>query len=477
MNDHHICVLAAGQSKRMKSKTSKMLHLLCGAPVISHVVSIAAALEPRTLGIVVGYQRDQIMAVLDGKAVDFIVQEAQRGTAHAVSVYLDEYPLLKGSLLVMNGDTPLLRPDLLRQLLTLHSLESATITLLTADVENPTGYGRIVRDQKGLIHRIVEEVDATEQERGIREINAGIYVFNIQKLRQFLPQVKDSNKQKEYYLPDVISLALQQKGRVVPLKADAAEVLGINTRVELAAAARVLRHRINHRWMLEGVTMHDPDRTYIDTEVQVGADTVLYPNVFLEGNSRIGADVTIYQNCRITDSNIENGCVVYENSSVEASRMEDGAKIGPFARLRPGTVLAKDVRIGNFVELKKTTMGAGSKANHLSYLGDAKIGSGVNIGAGTITCNYDGVDKHPTTIEDDVFIGSDTQLIAPVTVGKGAYVAAGSSITDDVPPGALGIARGRQVNKPGWVARKGKPRSHEGMKKIHRRDRGGRRER
>jgi bifunctional UDP-N-acetylglucosamine pyrophosphorylase/glucosamine-1-phosphate N-acetyltransferase len=467
MTDHHICILAAGQSKRMKSKTSKMVHPLCGKPLISHVVAVATELEPRTLGIVVGYQREQIAAALEGKPVDFIVQEEQLGTAHAVSVFLGEHPSLKGNLLVMNGDTPLLRADLLRQLLTLHSLEEADISLLTADVENPAGYGRIMRDRKGFLRRIVEEADAEEPERKIREINAGIYVFNIQKLRRWLPKVKDSNKQKEYYLPDVIGLALQQKGRVAPLKRSAVDILGINTRVELASAAGVLRRRINEQWMLSGVTMHDPERICIDTEVQIGADTILYPNVYLEGTTRIGSDVTIYPNCRITDSYIESGCIIYENSSVDAARLEACVKIGPFARLRPGTVLAKDVRIGNFVELKKTTMGEGSKANHLAYLGDATIGKGVNIGAGTITCNYDGVHKHATVIEDDVFIGSDTQLIAPVKVGRGAYVAAGSSITEDVPAGALGIARARQVNKLNWVAKKGtaEARSHGQRKK------------
>lgn len=476
MTDHHICILAAGQSKRMKSKTSKMLHPLCGKPVILHVFGVAAELEPRTLGIVVGYQREQIMKALNDRPVDFVVQTEQLGTAHAVSVFLNEYPSLKGNLLVMNGDTPLLRPDLLRQLLTLHSLEEADISLLTADVEDPAGYGRIVRDRAGLIRRIVEEADAKEPERKIREINAGIYVFDIDKLRARLLEVTDLNKQQEYYLPDVIALTLQQRGKVIPLKTEISDVLGINTRVDLAVAGRILRRRINERLMLGGVTILDPERTYVDTDVRIDADTVLYPNVCLEGVTWIGSDVTIYPNCRITDSRIESGCTVYENCSVETARLEAGVKIGPFARLRPGTVLAKGVRIGNFVELKKTTMGEGSKANHLAYLGDATIGKNVNVGAGTITCNYDGVNKHPTVIEDDVFIGSDTQLIAPVKVGEGAYVAAGSSITEDVPAGALGIARGRQVNKIGWVKKKGKPRSHGDTEKRrnHRKERKGR---
>lgn len=435
----------------MKSKTSKMLHPLCGRPLIGHVYQIAADLEPRTLGIVVGFQREAIMDTLATRAVDFVIQEQQLGTAHAVSEFLNRYPAISGALLVMNGDTPLLRADYLRQLITLHSLEQADISMLTADLQNPAGYGRIVRSSRGQIVKVVEQVDATEAEKKIREVNAGIYIFDIARLRKWIPKISDQNKQHEYYLPDVIALALRGGRRVIAVKAPSEEVMGINTRAELASAARLLRRRINEYWMLRGVTMHDPECTYIDADVQIGEDTVLYPQVHLEGTTRVGSDVTIYPNCRITDSYVDSNCLIYENSSIDVARIESGAKIGPFARLRPGTVLAKNVHIGNFVELKKTSVGDGSKANHLAYLGDATIGSGVNIGAGTITCNYDGVHKHPTIIEDDVFIGSDTQLIAPVKVGKGAYVAAGSSITDDVPAGALGIARGRQVNKPGWV--------------------------
>ncbi len=314
----------------------------------------------------------------------------------------------------------------------------------------------MVRHADGSLERVVEDSDASAEQKKIREVNTSLYVFDIALLRRLIPKVQTNNKQKEYYLPDVIELAMQDEARVIPLLAPAHEVVGINTQVELAAAAKILRKKINEMWMLRGVGMVDPDRTYIDSEVQFGTDVTLYPNIYLEGSTMIASEVTIYPNCRITDCYIDSGCVIYENSSLDSAHVESGVKIGPFARIRPDTYISSGARIGNFVELKKTTVGKGSKANHLSYLGDATIGSGVNIGAGTITCNYDGEKKYQTVIEDGVFIGSDTQLIAPVKVGKDAYVGAGSSITEDVPPGSLAIARGRQVIKSDWVANKKK---------------------
>lgn len=452
--DIHICILAAGQSTRMKSKTSKMLHPLCGKPMIHHVHSIAAELQPKTLSIVVGHQRDQIMDLFAEKPVDFVVQEKQNGTAHAVLEYLKHHPNIQGIALVMSGDTPLLRADRLHRLIVAHRESNAAVTLLTTLLEMPIGYGRIVRNDAGLLEKIVEEADASAEQKAIREINAGIYVFDLARLREVLPQVQAANRQKEYYLPDVIQLSLQYGWTVAAVAAPPEEVVGINTRVELAAAERIMRQRINEQWMLRGVTLRDPQSIYIDVDVRIGTDTVIHPNVYLEGGTLIGSEVVIHPNCRITESYIDSECVIYENTSIDSAHLEAGVKVGPFARLRPETVLGKNVRIGNFVELKKSSVGEGTKANHLAYLGDAKIGKNVNIGAGTITCNYDGEKKHPTIIEDNVFIGSDTQLIAPVKVGKDAYVGAGSSITEDVPPGALAIARGRQVNKEGWVARK-----------------------
>ena len=450
----HVCILAAGQSKRMKSKFSKLLHPLCGKAMVEYVHSAVAELQPSTVAVVVGFQRDQIIEALKEKAVDIVVQEEQLGTAHAVMEFLRHHPQTKGALLVLCGDTPLISKELLQRLLSFHSEAHAVISLVTAEVRSPQGYGRIIRNAKGLLERIVEEADAGESERAIREVNAGIYVCEMDRLREILPLIRRENQQKEYYLPDVVGLALDKGWTVAPFQADAAEVMGINTRVELAAAEQILRRRLNEQWMLRGVTMHDPERTYIDADVQLGTDVVLFPNVLLEGSTMIGSEVTIYPNCRITDSYIDSGCIIYENCSIDQAHLDPGVKLGPFARIRPDTHLAGGVRIGNFVEVKKSTVGQGSKANHLSYLGDAVIGKNVNVGAGTITCNYDGEKKHQTVIEDNVFIGSDSQLIAPVKIGKGAYVAAGSSITEDVPAGSLGIARGRQINKDGWAAKK-----------------------
>lgn len=463
----HVCILAAGQSKRFKSKFSKLLHPFCGRPLIAYATRTASELKPKTLGIVVGHQKEQIQNALSGNSVGFVEQSKQLGTAHAVSEFLQKYPHLEGTLLVMSGDVPLVSVRLLQNLLSLHEKKKAIISLLTAELNDPSGYGRIVRKKNGWIERIVEQADATGAEKEIREVNAGIYAFNLNPLRRLLQKVKSNNSQKEYYLTDVVELGLQNNGTVLGVPASAEEVMGINTKVELAEAARILRRRINERWMLQGVTMHDPERTYIDADVHLGNDVVIYPNVYLEGSTRIGSEVTIYPNTRIVNSTIGDRSIVHENCSVESSHLGSEVQLGPFARLRPESYLGNKARVGNFVELKKTRMGEGSKANHLSYLGDSTIGQKVNIGAGTITCNYDGQNKFPTVIEDGVFIGSDTQLIAPVKVGKDAYVAAGSSITEDVPSGALAISRGRQVNKPGWVAKKKKTtetRSHREKK-------------
>lgn len=452
--DLHVCILAAGQSKRMKSKQSKLLRRLSGKPMILHVWSSIETLHPKTCAAIVGHQRDQVMEAFAGKPVEFVVQEKQQGTAHAVAQFLNQYPSIEGDLLVLSGDTPLLQSSTLVEVIQIHKARNAVITLLTTDLEDPAGYGRVVRNAQGTIERIIEEADANEIEKAVKEINAGVYVFDVPKLRALLPHVQPENKQKEYYLPDVISLALLRNWTVLPQKVSAEEVMGINTQVELGEAMRLLRNRINRQWMLRGVTMIDPSTTYVDADVQFGTDVLVYPNNYLEGNTLIASDVTIYPNCRITDSYIDSGCTIYENSSIDSAHLESGVKIGPFARLRPDTHLQSGVRIGNFVELKKTFVGEGSKANHLAYLGDATIGKNVNIGAGTITCNYDGEKKHQTVIEDNVFIGSDTQLIAPVKVEKGAYVAAGSSITEDVPANSLAIARGRQVNKTNWKPKK-----------------------
>lgn len=433
-----------------------MLHPLCGKPMISYVGEALTEINPESLTMVVGFQRDQIINAMEKTPVEFVIQKEQLGTAHAVSEYLLQKPAIEGLLLVLNGDTPLIRPRLLQKMIKAHGQASAAITLLSTDLSQPLGYGRMIRNSRGELQRIVEEADASNDEKKIHEVNAGIYLFDLTRLRELIPFIEDNNRKREYYLPDIVSVALQKELKVIPIKADPDEVMGINNRAELAAATRILRLRINDEWMRSGVTMQDPEHTFIDAEVQLAPEIVLYPNVYLEGATVIESDVVIYPNCRIRNSKIAQGCVIYENCSIESARLETGVKLGPFARVRPETHLGKDVRVGNFVELKKTSMEEGSKANHLSYLGDATIGKAVNVGAGTITCNYDGVNKFQTTIEDEVFIGSDSQLVAPVKVGKGAYIAAGSSITEDVPAGSLAIARAKQVNKEGWVAKRKK---------------------
>ncbi|MDE3119397.1 MAG: bifunctional UDP-N-acetylglucosamine diphosphorylase/glucosamine-1-phosphate N-acetyltransferase GlmU, partial [Nitrospirota bacterium] len=387
-------------------------------------------------------------------------QRQQLGTGHAVMQARGAFLRARGApasaYVILNGDTPLLREETLRALLRLHESQRATVTILTALLDDPSGYGRVVRQGiEGPVLRIVEDRDATATEAAIREINVGTYVVDGSFLFEALDKLEPRNAQQEYYLTDIVGLAVERGLTVAAMAAPSAEEsLGINTRQQLATAERVIRQAICARWMEAGVTLRDPATTWIDHDVEIGRDTVLYPNVTLEGRTRIGEDCIIHAQTRITNSEVARGVVVQDGCVVKDARLDEGATIGPFAHLRPGSVLRKGAKVGNFVETKKAELGEGSKANHLSYLGDARIGRGVNIGAGTITCNYDGVHKHETVIEDDVFVGSDSQFIAPVTVGRGAMIAAGSTVTKDVPPDALAVARALQVNRPGWAARR-----------------------
>jgi bifunctional UDP-N-acetylglucosamine pyrophosphorylase/glucosamine-1-phosphate N-acetyltransferase len=354
---------------------------------------------------------------------------------------------------ILNGDTPLLQVETLQALLHLHRDERAAVTLLTAAVDDPTGYGRVVRAKDGRVQQIVEDRDATGVERQIHEINVGTYVMDGPFLFEVLDKLQPRNAQGEYYLTDVVALAVERGLRVAALAVSEAEGMGINTRGQLAAAEQAIRRRICAHWMREGVTVRDPATTSIDADVVIGRDTVIHPDVTLEGRTTIGEDCIVRSHTRISDSVLGHRVVVQDHCVIRESRLEDDAAIGPFAHLRPGTVLRRAAKVGSFVEMKKAELGEGSKANHLSYLGDAKIGKGVNIGAGTITCNYDGHKKHETVIGDNVFVGSDVQFVAPVTVGVGAVIAAGATITADVPPDTLAIARAAQVNRPGWSAR------------------------
>jgi bifunctional UDP-N-acetylglucosamine pyrophosphorylase/glucosamine-1-phosphate N-acetyltransferase len=457
MTDTHVVVLAAGQGTRMKSQLPKVLHQISGRPLIEHVLQAAQAVTPATVTVIVGHRADLVRERLSGAAagaLQFALQEPQRGTAHALQQAEPALAGHTGTVILLSGDVPLLKAATLQRLLDTHRGANAAATVVTATVERPYGYGRIVRT-KGRIARIVEERDASPAERHIKEINSGIYAFDLAPLFDSLRGIAAQNAQGEFYLTDLIAIYRRRKLVVETLSVDnPEEIRGINSRTELADVSRLVRQTKNEELMAAGVTLIDPATTYIDPDVEVGPDTVIHPGVALEGHTRVGAACEIQAHVRIADSQIGDRVTINNFCLILGARVADGATIGPFAHLRPDTVVHERAKVGNFVELKKTSLGAGSKVNHLSYLGDATVGADVNVGAGTITCNYDGEKKHETVIEDGAFIGSDTQLIAPVRVGKGAYVGAGSSITEDVPAGALGIARGRQSNVEGWADRK-----------------------
>ena len=456
MTDLHVVILAAGKGTRMKSALPKVLHRANGLPLIEHVLRTAESVEPASVTLIVGHQAAVVREALSKQlGLGFAVQQPQLGTGHAL---LQAQPLLagaRGTLVLLSGDVPLLRADTLRALLARHQERGAAATVLTAVLDDATGYGRIVRDGGGHIAAIVEHKDATPEQREIREMNSGIYAFDLEPLFPALKGIGAGNAQGEYYLPDLVKI-YRDRGLVVEtvVATDPAEVFGVNSRRELAEVAAILTRDRNEALMTSGVTLIDPASAYIGADVTIGADTVIYPNVILEGRTTIGVNCVIHAGVRITDATIEDGVVVNNFCVISEAKIASGARVGPFAHIRPQSEVGPDAHVGNFVELKKTTLGRGSKANHLAYLGDATIGEKVNVGAGTITCNYDGKVKSPTIIEDGAFIGSDTQLIAPVRIGKGAYVAAGSSITEDVPADSLAIARGKQVNKQGWVSKK-----------------------
>ena len=453
-------VMAAGLGKRMKSKLAKVLHPVAGRPMVLYGVDLAQQLAGEHVAVVVGYQGKDVRAAIETsgpRAPVMIVEQAQQlGTGHAMQQARDVFRRLGKTLstyVILNGDTPLLQAETLQALLRLHQDEHAAVTLLTATPDDPAGYGRVVRARDGHVQKIVEDRDATAAEKQIHEINVGTYVMDGSFLFDALDKLQPRNAQGEYYLTDVVTLAAERGLRISALAVSEAEGMGINTREQLAAAEQAVRRRICSYWMREGVTLRNPATTSIDADVVIGRDTVIHAGVALEGRTTIGEDCIVRSHTRISDSTLGHRVVVQDHCVIRESRLEDDAAIGPFAHLRPGAVLRRAAKVGNFVEMKKAELGEGSKANHLSYLGDATIGKGVNIGAGTITCNYDGHKKHETVIEDDVFVGSDTQFVAPVTIGKGAVIAAGATITADVPPDTLAIARAPQVNRPGWAAR------------------------
>ena len=436
----------------MRSELPKVLHSLSGCRLIEHVLRAATAVRPATVTVVVGHGGETVRQALPGQSdVRFVTQEPQLGTAHALLQTEQLFTGAGGTLLLLSGDVPLLTGASLARLLAVHAERQAAATVMTAIVERPYGYGRIVRAGE-VVTRIVEERDASPAERAIREINGGVYAFDLEPLFPALHSVAAQNAQGEYYLPDLVAIYRKRGRTVATVGVDPDEIRGINSRTELAEVGALVRQKKNEELMAAGVTLVDPSTTYVDADVVVGPDTVLHPNVYLEGQTRIGGACEIHAGVRMLDSTIGDRVTIANFCVLDGATVASDARVGPFAHLRPQSDVRAGARVGNFVELKNTTLGEGSKANHHAYLGDATIGSNVNIGAGTITCNYDGERKHPTIVEDGAFIGSDVQLVAPVTVGRGAYVAAGSSIVQDVPPGALGVARGRQANVEGWVA-------------------------
>ncbi len=441
----------------MKSARIKLVHEVAGRPMVAYVLEASAALPAGKRIVVLGNQADRVAPLVPVPPFTIVMQKEQRGTGHAVQQAEKALAGARGDLLVLNGDLPGIQAETLRRFIAAHRRSGAAASLLTAHLEDPAGYGRVIRDGKGGFSRIVEHADASAGERAITEINTGIYCFDLALLFKMLKKIRPANKQGEYYLPDVLGLLLKAGKGVRALEHDEAwEILGVNSRADLCEAAL----RLNERRLLAlldgGVTILDPASTRVDAAVKVGADTVLHPGTALLGATVIGRDVTVGQGTVIRDSKVGDGVTFLPYCVVTEAIVGSGTRVGPFAHLRPGTDLSEDVHIGNFVETKKARLGRGSKANHLTYLGDTKIGSRVNVGAGTITCNYDGVNKHVTEIGDGAFIGSDTALVAPVSVGAGAYIGAGSTITQDVPAGALGVARGRQRNIEGWSARKAK---------------------
>lgn len=446
-------VLAAGMGTRMKSKIPKVLHNIAGLPMIKHIINILKKTGVQDIILIVGYKGDLVEKVV-GEDCRIVYQKEQLGTGHAL---LQALPGLQryseGDCLVLCGDTPLLTDETLIELKERHHVTEAHATILTAELPDPLGYGRIIKGQQG-IEKIVEEKDANPEEKAVKEINTGTYCFKIESLIKNLNRLTAANAQGEYYLTDVIKYLVDDNKCVETLLLkDYKEAMGINNRVQLAEANLLFRQRIVEQHMLAGVTIIDPTSVYIDSRVEIGIDTVLYPGVILEGKTTIGENCVIGPDTRIVDSSVADD-VTINNSYLLEAQVGNACKIGPYSYLRPGTELAEGVKVGDFVEVKKSYVGEGSKIPHLSYVGDSKIGKGVNIGAGTITCNYDGTHKHPTIIGDGAFVGSNTNLVAPIKVGEGAYIGAGSTVTKDIPSGALAVARGRQKNIDDWINHK-----------------------
>ncbi|MGO9403621.1 MAG: bifunctional UDP-N-acetylglucosamine diphosphorylase/glucosamine-1-phosphate N-acetyltransferase GlmU [Terriglobales bacterium] len=455
-----IAIMAAGKGTRLKSKHPKVLHEIGGKPILAHVIATAEKVVPaQDIFVIIGHEAERVREAVAGSGVNFVLQAEQHGTGHALMVAREA---LSGKgknydqVIVLSGDAPLITAETIKKLSDFHTAQKATMTLLSADLDNPYGYGRVLRKGgRAGVQAIVEEKSASPKQKKIREINSGFYVFDAAALYEYIDQLSTENPHGEYYLTDMAAVFHRARKKVVAIKtADAGEVLGSNTRVEMIMLDARLRLAKCRELLEQGVTIYYPHTCVIDSDVEVGADTVIEPFVQLLGKTKIGEDCRIRSYSVIGNSVVGDGVTVRPGTLMEESRIGAGAVIGPYTHMRPGSEVGEGAHVGNFVETKKIKLGKGSKANHLSYLGDAEIGEGVNIGAGTITCNYDGVNKYKTVIEDGVFIGSDATLVAPVKIGRGSYVAAASCITEDVPADALALGRARQSVKEGWARTK-----------------------
>jgi bifunctional UDP-N-acetylglucosamine pyrophosphorylase / glucosamine-1-phosphate N-acetyltransferase len=451
-----VAIMAAGKGTRLKSQLPKVLHEAGGKPLLEHVIRAAARVVPaKNIFAIIGHEAERVRAAMQHTGVNFVLQAEQRGTGHAL---MSAREAITGydHVIVLSGDAPMISAETIGQLRDFHLDEQAAMTLLSAEFENPTGYGRVLRKGKSAeVSGIVEEKSASPAQKKIREINSGFYVFDVKQLYDHIDKLSTANAHSEYYLTDMAEVLRKARQRVVAFKTkNPSEVLGGNTRAEMAEIDRNMRMAKCRQLMADGVTIFYPETCVIDADVTVAPDSVLEPYVQLLGNTRIGTGCRVRSYCVIRDSEIGDGVLVRPGCVMEDAHVGVGAIIGPYSHLRPGSEIGEGAHVGNFVETKKIKLGKGSKANHLTYLGDAEIGSGVNIGAGTITCNYDGVNKNKTVIDDGAFIGSDSTLVAPVRVGKGAYVGAASCITDDVPDESLAVGRGRQIVKEGWAREK-----------------------
>jgi bifunctional UDP-N-acetylglucosamine pyrophosphorylase / glucosamine-1-phosphate N-acetyltransferase len=459
-----IAIMAAGKGTRLKSRHPKVLHEVGGKPLLAHVIAAATqVVPPNDVYVIIGYEPERVREAVTRTGVNFVLQDEQRGTGHALMVAREA---LSGydEVIVLSGDAPLITPQTIAKLRDAHVSARADMTILSADWENPTGYGRVIRKSRNgaEVKAIVEEKSASPSERKTREINSGFYAFNAESLFEHIDQLKTDNAHGEYYLTDMASVLAKAKKRVVAVETnEPSEILGGNTRAELADIDLRMRRAKVQKLMAEGVTIFYPDTCVVDSDVEIGADTTIEPFVQIRGKTRIGSGCRIRSYSVIQDSDIADGVLIRQGCILQEARVERDAILGPYSHLRPGSEIGQGAHVGNFVETKKVRLGKGSKANHLTYLGDAEIGENVNVGAGTITCNYDGAKKHTTVIEDNVFVGSDSTLVAPLTVGKGAYIAAGSCVTDDVPADALAIGRARQIIKENWAKQK-----REGGSKI-----------